>query len=392
MRSEPLRISILNAGGQADYLFGYISGLAQFSNLIIEVVDGERTVGKFDQFANVIHHNLRGPEHTSTDSIATKGIRLLKFYFKLICYPIQTKSRIFHIQWMNKFLWFDRTVLLLWYKICGKELYYTAHNINDRARDGSDTWLNKWSLRFLYRNLRGVFVHTQDMKTELLELCPIDPERVKVIPHGINNSMTPSELSSSEARNYFGFSEEHKLVLFFGQIGRYKGLDILIEAFAALHPDNPDMRLVILGKSKGIDYLNLIEEMIAKYGLEELVYKDFSYVDSDVVDKAFIAADCVVMPYRKIYQSGVIFLALRYGLPVIATKVGVFTEMIEEGENGLLVEEGSVANIASALTQYFNIELYRNLANRRTMIAQDSNQKYSWLVIGKRYLEIFNAD
>ena len=91
------------------------------------------------------------------------------YYAKLIRYAATAKPRIFHILWNNKFEFFDRTLLMLYYRLLGKRIVLTLHNVNAGRRDSKDTRLNRLTLRIQYRLADHIFVHTEKMKLELIE-------------------------------------------------------------------------------------------------------------------------------------------------------------------------------------------------------------------------------
>src|SRR5581483_3462133 len=99
------------------------------------------------------------------------------------------KPGIFHILWNNKFEFFDRTLLMLYYKLLRKKIVLTLHNINKGRRDSRDRRLNRLTLRFQYRLSDHIFVHTEKMKRELIEEFGEREDRVTVIPFGINNAV-----------------------------------------------------------------------------------------------------------------------------------------------------------------------------------------------------------
>ena len=186
-----MKISILNAGQQTDYLYGIVSGLSEIPSLEIEVVDSDNSVGVIDTFPRTTLFNLRG-DNLSTQSLFIKAWRISKYYIRLLWYTAHTQSEIFHIQWENSISLIDRTVLILYYKLFGKKLVHTAHNIYKDARDGRATFLRWLSLKIMYHLMDCIIVHTQKMKEELCSLFQVSPEKVVVIPHGINNRI-PAE-------------------------------------------------------------------------------------------------------------------------------------------------------------------------------------------------------
>ena len=94
--------------------------------------------------------------------------RVLRYYLRLIRYAATAKPKLFHILWNNKFQFFDRTLLMLYYKLLGKKIVFTAHNVNAGKRDSNDSWLNRLSLKVQYNLSDHIFVHTNGMKNELV--------------------------------------------------------------------------------------------------------------------------------------------------------------------------------------------------------------------------------
>ena len=90
------------------------------------------------------------------------------------------------------------------------------------------------------------------------------------------------------------------------------------------------------------------------------------------------AADVLVLPYKEIFQSGVLFLAYSFGLPVVATDVGSFREEIVEGRTGFLCKPGDPAELAKAIETYFASDLYKNLKVRRQEIKDYAEANHSW--------------
>ena len=139
-----MRVTIINAGGQTHYLYGLVTGLAPIAELELEVVDSDRAEGLFDGYKNVALFNLRGDQNPNRGPFE-KAVRVLTYYYRLIKYAASTRSQIFHIQWLNKFEFFDRTVLIFYYKLLRKRLVFTAHNVNQAQRDGRPSFLDRLS-------------------------------------------------------------------------------------------------------------------------------------------------------------------------------------------------------------------------------------------------------
>src|SRR5207245_3001546 len=125
--------------------------------------------------------NLRGSQQGNV-RFWKKVSRVLVYYARLIRYAALARPKVFHVLWNNKFQLFDRTLLMLYYKLLGKKIVLTAHNVNAGKRDSNDSWLNRLSLKIQYNLSNHVFVHTNGMKQELIWDFRIPAGKVRVIP------------------------------------------------------------------------------------------------------------------------------------------------------------------------------------------------------------------
>ena len=137
---------------------------------------------------------------------------------------------------------------MLYFRLLGKKIILTVHNVNAAKRDHKDSLLNRLTLRIQYRLAEHIFVHTERMKLELTEEFGVLSMRITVIPFGINNAVVNTRLSESEAKQRFGILSNKKVILFFGRIAPYKGLEFLISAFRQLTDERDDFRLIVAGR------------------------------------------------------------------------------------------------------------------------------------------------
>jgi glycosyltransferase involved in cell wall biosynthesis len=292
---------------------------------------------------------------------------------------VRAQPKIFHIFWNNKFEFFDRTLLMLYYKLLGKKLVFTAHNVNIRKRDCTDTWLNRFSLRVQYQLVDHIFVHTERMKQELLSDFGIQEKKVNVIPFGINNTVPNTGMTTLDAKGTLGISTSDKTMLCYGQIAPYKGLEYLISAFTELLKRDRDYRLIIAGKPKWNEiYWNQIVQVMIDRGVRERVIERIEHVPDEETELYFKAADVLILPYVRIFQSGVLFLGYSFGLPVIATDVGSLREDIVDGRTGFVCRPEDSCDLASKIDKYFDSELFHDLEARRGEIKKFANERYSW--------------
>lgn len=372
------QISLLTAGRDRPYALGLATALAaagvSFDFIGSDEVDGPELHGN----PKINFLNLRGDQRTDV-GLLKKISRVLRYYFRLLGYAATTKPKTFHILWNNKFETFDRTVLMLYYKLLGKKIVFTAHNVNAAERDVNDSSLNRMTLKFQYRLCDHIFAHTEKMKDELVSGFGVLANNVSVIPFGINNTVPNSGMTNLAARKKLGLNSPDKTLLFFGNIAAYKGLEFLVDAFETVAKSDENVRLVVAGRPKGAeDYWRRLLEKINRSAARDKMILKIEYVPDAETEIYFKAADVLVLPYTHVFQSGVLFLGYNFGLPALVADVGSLKEEIIEGKTGFVFGPGKVTELARAIENYFESDLYRQLNVRRNEIQNFANDRYSW--------------
>lgn len=191
----------------------------------------------------------------------------------------------------------------------------------------------------------------------------------RFIPHPLYDNFG-EKISKPEARGKLGIAPDDKVVLFFGFIRKYKGLDLLLEAMKILKDEGEKIKLLIAGEfydDKKI-YTQLIDKLEIKDQL--ILHTDF-ILDSEV--KYYLcAADCVVQPYRHATQSGVTPLAYHFEKPMIVTNVGGLADLVPDNKVGL-VAEPNAEDISKKIVGFFQLGENYFLPHLR-----EEKKKYSW--------------
>lgn len=376
-------VTVLTGGGDRPYALGLASTLVSQGVPFDFIASDELETPELRRNPLVRVLNLRGDVRPGATT-ARKVWRVLIYYWRLVRYAVTAKPKVFHILWNNKLELIDRTLLLTYYQSLGKRIALTVHNVNARQRDANDTWLNRWTLRIQYHLVDHLFVHTEQMKRALQTEFGVPSRKISVIPFGINSTVPNTALTPEEARVRLGLSAGQKVVLFFGNIAPYKGLEYLIEAMALLVAKEPSYRLVIAGRPKNCQsYWEEIRKRISAFGLARYLIQRIEYVPDADTEIYFKAADVVVLPYTHIFQSGVLFLAYNFGLPVIASDVGSLKEDIVEGRTGFVCKPRDCADLAGSIETYFSSPLFGRLETCRKNIQAFANEKYSWTKVGE---------
>jgi D-inositol-3-phosphate glycosyltransferase len=386
---HPIGATLLTGGFDRPYVFGLATALTS-RDINLDVI-GSDVVDHpgLHRATNLTFHNLQrkgGPKAGA----ASKALRTVAFYARLLRYAFLAKPKIFHILWNNKLIYFDRTLLLLVYKVLGKKVVFTAHNVNAGKRDGNDSWFNRLTLRIQYRICDHIFVHTEAMKGELVRDFGVEQGAITVIPFGINDSVSDTYITPEQAKHRLGITLDEKVILFFGAIRPYKGLEYLVAAFQSLSRKDAGYRLIIAGEPKrGTDkYVDDIQNMLKGIQGHRIIQK-IEHVPDEEIEIYFKAADVCVLPYTLVFQSGVLFLSYAFGLPAIASDVGSFRDDIIEGETGNVCKPCDAEDLARTIETYFASDLYKTLDRKRKDIREYAASRYSWDVVGEKTRSIY---
>jgi glycosyltransferase involved in cell wall biosynthesis len=387
---KKLKVSLLTGGQDIYYALGLLSGLV-LKEINVEFIGNDAMEdAEVTKSQNVIYYNLRRDQSPNAP-MKNKIVRVLKYYFKLIKYAAKTDSNCFHILWLNKFTYFDRTLMNVYYKMLGKKLLFTAHDINFRKLVGKDTTINRLTLRFMYKIVDHIIVHTGKMKEELIESFKIRKDKISVIPFGINDVIPSSNLTRAEGKRKLNLENGEKIMLFFGNIAPYKGLDQLIKALVYLKERIGNLKLVVAGRIKHRcqAYWNNIEKLIKDYDLNEYIIKRIEFIPGEEAEIYFKSADVLILPYKNIFQSGLIYTSYSFGLPVVATDVGSLRDDIIEGKTGFVCSPNDPEDLARKITLFYESNLFKDLEANRKEIIQYAKEKYSWEKAGDKTYEVY---
>jgi D-inositol-3-phosphate glycosyltransferase len=318
-----MKIALLTGGKDPHYARGLARELALRGVHVALVGSPEEMVAPGEAGPGRIDlHGFVGPHDPDAGLLAKMG-RVASDDARVAGFAARTDARLFHILWFRRLPPVERTLLLAYLRRLGKKLVFTAHNVDDRARDGRPGgFAERVSIRFLYQT---VFVHTSRMKHELVQAFGVPEQRVTVVPLGLNDVIPVSSATRRAVREQLSFGPDDRILLFFGNIAPYKGVEDLIRALAILAREDDRLTLVIAGRVKNRSceaYWRSVEALIAKLGVEGRVRTEICYLPDAEVGLFFRAADASMLPYRRVYQSGVLGLSYAQGLPVIAADVG----------------------------------------------------------------------
>lgn len=268
-------------------------------------------------------------------------------------------------------------------RVYGFKVVVTAHDV--------ESFGGNRNTRKAYKILAyadKVIAHNKVSKQELVDRILLQPSLISVVPHGNYLDSIEALPEKNYARKGMGISENDKVILFFGQIKKVKGLDILLSALPEVITKYKDLKLVIAGRvwrEDFADYVNIIN----KYGIEDSVIAHIRYIKDSEVASYYQAADLVVLPYRRIYQSGVLLMAMSYRKPVLTSDIPGMIEIVSDGKNGFVFRSGNVGSLSSKMIDILSDDeaLERvGEAGYQTVL-----KEHGWERIGQMTCELYNT-
>jgi D-inositol-3-phosphate glycosyltransferase len=178
-------------------------------------------------------------------------------------------------------------------------------------------------------------------------------------------------ISKSKAINCLRLDNNYKYMLFFGIIRKYKGLDILLEAFADKRLQHHNLKLIVAGEFYEDD--KPYEDIIKKHNLQDSVILHTHFIPDDKVVNYFCASDIIVQPYKNATQSGVTQIAYHFEKPMLVTNVGGLKEIVPHNKVGYVCEPNTKA-VSDCLFDFFSNEKEKEFING----VKAEKSKYSW--------------
>lgn len=252
------------------------------------------------------------------------GVRLAHFHF-------------FHIGLLEVL-----NVLLA--RILGMRAVATAHDVGS-FKQGENPWL----LRRIYHLCAAVIAHGATAREGLETKLGVRADRIFTIPLGNYDGLLPVLPLKQDARQSFGYDDSEFVVLFFGQLKKVKRFDLLVRAIGLARQRGVNqIRLLVAGTTADADLAELTS-LIAECGVDPIIQRHSRYIQNDELPRFFAAADVAVLPYDNIYQSGVVLLAMTYGVPVLTSDIAGMCEVVTHERNGLTFRAGDVDHLTATL-------------------------------------------
>ncbi len=290
---------------------------------------------------------------------------------------------IIHFQW-SQLPFIDQRFLKKLKKTA--PLVYTIHNSTPlHGEKHSFSFLQKVDSHFL-DYFDSYIAHTKYSKDVTSKRFSVSQKKISIIPHGLLNYNSPKKSSFVSVHKKYGLSGKEKIILLFGGISPYKGLDILIKGFAKIPKSLRDeTRLLIVGRAN-MDMKN-IYKLVDSLKIGEQIIWDLRFIKENEVPEIFNGCSLVALPYRHVDQSGVLMTMISYGMPIVASKIGGFEELLKDGKHGYLFDLEDTNSLAKSLEKILGNEKLTKQMGKSVQSLAD--QWSSWDKISRYTIEAY---
>jgi len=380
MKEKVAIIDSLGAHGSSHhfYLFGQAKGLSK-SGVNVSIYTNNVTKDpnyegvKFYQF----YKGIFGGKSKLFSAIryifgSTLSLFHARFNSVKICH--------YHLFHVNILVFFD----FILSKILGMKVVYTIHDVvsfeNTRSNDRLSNWIYKRANKIITHNKfsKEIFrAHYKNINTE-----------IDIIPHGNYIPFLEVKEDKKLSRNYLRIPQEKKVLLFFGMIKKVKGLEVLLQAMKKVIANNSDVFLVIAGRVWENDF-SIYQKIINDNNLSDYCLIHNKFIPHEDVDHYYASSDLIVLPYKRIYQSGVLMMSMSYEKAVIVSDLPPLIEVVEDMKTGFVFESENSESLSEKLNRILSDT--NKLEEVRIEGSNHIKSKYDWLEIGKEMKKSYQS-
>jgi beta-1,4-mannosyltransferase len=307
----------------------------------------------------------------------------------LVAYRIRGYS-IFHIHWFYTFRLprFDNEIskiIMEYYlisfiyltKILGYKIIWTVHEtISHTAITDNDICRSRSISRKLSRIASAKIIHSNSVIKEMLD-NGLDIDNCKLIPHGSYMGVYPDLITPDEAREKLKVGPNEFVILFFGNIREYKGVDTLLEAFSKVKKSNA--RLIIAGRCKSESMIVMIHRYMKTNNID--FYNN--HISDEEVATFFKASNIVCLPFKEITTSGSVILSFTFGKPIIAPRLGALNDV--PTNIGFLYDHPSTSDLLACINKAISCKRLSSMS----ISASEYAESLSWDKIAYRTLRVY---
>ena len=296
-------------------------------------------------------------------------------------------ARLFGVRIFHSHIFYTNVLVLfnlLLVKLLFGKVVLTIHDVSSFANSSDSSIIG----RMIYKLADLILTHNEFSKSEIIKVNSNLSSRIYIVPHGNYIPFINMQNDKEKSRKHLEIPNNKKVLLFFGMIKKVKGLDVLLHALKDVIKENPDVLLLIAGKPWENDFSNY-QRIIDENNLSDYCLLHTKFIPHADVEHYYCAADLVVLPYKKIYQSGVLVMALSYGKPALVSDLPPLKEVVTDMQTAFLFESENSISLAEKLNLILldSEKLEQVRINGEELI----NTKYEWDEIGRQTKQAYQS-
>lgn len=284
---------------------------------------------------------------------------------------------VFHIFRADALELFD----LILAKASGRRIVCIIHDVSRTDRDITKNYMGN-----VIKLSDHVVVHNEYSLDALCRAVPNAAVKSSIIPHG-NYIGQFNQPSMGVAREALNLPPNGHVCLLFGSQRREKGLDILLASIRRFK-DREDFTLLVAGKAKPEDE-TYYRSIAREYGVEHLVRFDFGHISDDVLPNYYRAADMVVLPYLRIYESGVALMAMSFGRPVVVSDIPALAALAAECTGLITFVSEDAADLARRIDEALSGHIDLDVMGKHAF--DFAKQERSWSASGLKWAALIRS-
>jgi len=330
-------------------------------------------INHFYRFTNWLYNRPNGIFRKEV-----KGVEHFIDMFSLINRLQHLRPSVIHFQWLPLPL-IDSPYVARLRKIA--PVILTIHDIHP-FNEAPSSIIQKYYYTSAIKYFDHLITHTNSSFEALVSNMKIPKEKISIVPHGIFDYSQQSKISTRKEEG------KKNIIVFWGAIKPYKGVDILIQAFANL-PENilQKTTLLIAGCPK-MD-IKPLKKMAQNLGVIDYIEWQTRFIPEDEVNSILIRATVFVLPYKEITQSGVLMTILPFGKPIVASNVGGIPEVLQDGIHGYLVTPNNSIELSRALEAILTSP--QKIRNMSSAVHQLTKSSLSWNSIAQKTIKVYQG-
>ena len=372
MKLKVAIIDHLGAHGSSHhfYLFGQATGLIN-SDVNVSLYTNSQTIDPLIKNLNFFTF------YGDIFSFKNKFISAFKYFFGSLMSHVHARfygSKVFHYHI------FGFSILILFNmiiaKILGGKIVLTVHDVRSFANINS----SKIYTKFIYALASSVLTHNIFSKNEIIKYYKNLERKICIVPHGNYLPFITHNNDQLSARQKINVDINSKVILFFGMIKKVKRLDFLLESMPEIIKGCSNVNLLIAGKPWQDDFLKY-QKIIDDLKINDHCTLHINFIKSDDLKHYYSASDLIILPYSKIYQSGVLMMSLSFGKAVVLSDLEPFKEVVEDQKSALFFNSGDKNNLAEVVLNALKDDSLRNRIGDGGLDLM--KKKFSWNNIGE---------